>query len=127
MDLAGFAFDFPWFKPAEKQRQTDVLLHRQVRQDVEGLEHEAELVPAQQGARVVVQRARSLCLLEPDLSGIGRLEPGDDVEQRGLADPRFAEHGDVLPLTHIKGNGIEHRTLAETLAKAGDLQHVPAS
>ena len=59
-------------------------------QDVEGLEHEADAVAAQQRARVVIERLecrrrRWRCVPES-----GDIEAGDKIEQRRLADARFA-------------------------------------
>ena len=34
-------------------------------------------------------------------AAVGRLEPADDVEERGLAAARGADHGDELALAHL--------------------------
>jgi hypothetical protein len=110
-------------RPAQQaQRQFDVLGHAQVRQHVEGLEDEAHVLPAQPGARVVVerrQRPRRRCA-----RGRGRrVQPGDAVQQRRLADTRFAEQRDELAALQAQRDIVEHRRVAEGFGQALDLQH----
>ena len=68
----------------DRQRQHDVLLGRQHRQQVEELEDEPELVAAQLGQRAVVEPCElgPVDETEPD---VGRVEAGEDVHQGRLA------------------------------------------
>ena len=65
-------------------RQHDVLRRGQRRQQVERLEDEADLVAAQQGERLVLQR-RDLGVADVDLPGGRPVEAGQHVQQRRLA------------------------------------------
>ena len=80
------AFVFSGEIPLSSRGKRDVLLHGELRQHVERLEHEAEVVAPQQRERVVVQRSQ-LLPAENHRPGVRRLEAGDDIEQRRLADP----------------------------------------
>src|SRR6476619_730689 len=66
------------------QRQEDVLLGGQGWNEVEGLEDEADPVPAQGRQRLVVQAAQRH-VADVDLAGAGGVEPGRAVHQGGLA------------------------------------------
>jgi hypothetical protein len=78
----------------DRERQHDVLLGRQDRQQVEELEDEAELVAAQLRQVAVVQ-ARDLDAVELDLAGGRAIEAGEDVHQGRLAGPGRAHDGAV--------------------------------
>jgi hypothetical protein len=73
----------------DRERQHDVLLSREDRDQVEELEDEAELVAAQLGEVAVVEVA-DLHAVEHDRAGGGAVEPGEDVHQRRLAGTRRA-------------------------------------
>ena len=73
----------------ELQRQEDVLLGRQRRQQVERLEDEADVRAAQLGELRVVH-LRDVLAGDVDAAGGRLVEPGQDVHQRGLAGPRGA-------------------------------------
>ena len=64
-------------------------------QHMECLEHEAQLVPAQPGQGVLVQ-VGIVGAIERQPTAVGPVQPGDEVEQGGLADPRLADDGDVF-------------------------------
>ena len=48
---------------------------------------------------------------QPDVTGAGRLEPGDDLEQRGLARSGRADHGDDPPGRHVEVDTVDGRPL----------------
>ena len=77
------------------QGQRDVLLDGEVGQDVEGLKHETHAAAAQQGLRVIIH-ARQVGAFEPHVTGVGLIETGEQIEQRRLADARFAHDGEIL-------------------------------
>src|SRR5699024_11205252 len=87
-------------RAGELERQQDVLLGRQHRQQVEGLEDEADLLPPQLGERIVAEGG-DLGAVQQDRTGVDHVEPGEDVQQRGLAgaggthDRREGAAGDV--------------------------------
>ena len=98
----------------QRQRQRDVLRDAQVRQHVERLEHEAQPFAAQDGQRVVVER-RQVDAAEPHRTGVGAVEAGDQVEQRGLADARLAHDRDVIARGELEVDAGED----DALARAG--------
>ena len=63
---------------------------------MEGLEDEAQLVPAQPGQGVLVQ-VRVVGAVERQSPAVGPVQPGDEVEQGGLAHPGLADDGHVFP------------------------------
>jgi len=73
------------------QRQRDVLRRSQHRQQVVGLEHEPDPVPAQPGQLPFAQ-ARQLGAADPDPAAGHRVKAGHAVHQRGLARPRRPHH-----------------------------------
>ena len=93
-----------------------------MRQDVERLEDEAEAVAPQQRQRVVLHGGY-LLLAKQYFSGIDRLEPGDDVEQSGLADARLAHDRDVLASAEAERNAVEDGASAEALADGLECEH----
>jgi hypothetical protein len=107
---------------ADPQRQGDVLLRGQDRQEVVGLKDEADLVPPQQGQLVIVEP------VEPrpgdlDPSGGRLVEPREDVQERRLAGARrphdrgeaAAQQRDVDAAQRVDGC----RAFAEALGDGG--------
>ena len=70
--------------PGQVERQQDVLLSREHRQQVEGLEDEADAVSAQRGERVVIEGGE-FGGAEPHDAGRRRIEAGKQVHEGGLA------------------------------------------
>jgi hypothetical protein len=93
-----------------------------MRQHVESLEHEAEAIAPQVRELLVFQGA-DLAPLEEDRPGVDRLQARHHVEQGRFADPRVADHGDVLSGDEIERNGVEHGARAEALGDCGQAEH----
>ena len=74
------------------ERQHHVLERVQVAEQLEALEHEADLGGAHRGALVLVDR-EEVDAVEPDRAVGRRVEPGDDRQQRALARARGADDG----------------------------------
>ena len=91
----------------QHQRQRNVLHDRQVRQDVESLEHEAELRSSQQRARGVFE-PRDVGAFDLDSAGLRAVESGDQVEQRRLAGTGFADDRDVFAAADVERERVEH-------------------
>jgi hypothetical protein len=70
----------------QPQRQRDVLAYGQLGQQVEILEHEADVLPPQYRLPPVREPAQ-VRPAQPHLSGRGPLDPGRALQQRGLAGP----------------------------------------
>ncbi len=117
-----FRLNFNRRKTAQDQRQTNILLDGKVRQNVKGLEDEAELVPPQKGSGIIALGIY-IDTVKKDFPGIGRLEAGDDVEQSRFADAGFADDGDVLARGDLERDGAQHRALAEALGHLLQPQH----
>ena len=105
----------------DRQRQQDVLLGGQRRQQVELLEDEADLVAAQLGQAGVAQ-AGDLGVADVDLAAGDRVEAGQAVHQRRLAGAgRAHDRGEPAPL-ELDADPAQRDDLR--LAAAVDLPHV---
>ena len=92
---------------------------------MERLEDEAHARAAQQRAGILVETA-DVAAFEAHGTGVRHLEPGDEVEQRGLSDPGLAHDRDVLARRDLEPDAIEHapsRRAAERLRDVPDDQH----
>ena len=107
----------------QPERQGDVLLQGEVRQDVEGLEDETQFVPPPAGQPGFVEPAKVFAI-EHDLAAIRPVEAGDEVEQRGFAHPGLADNGHVLPFGQTQRGAVQRRATVETARQVGDLKHV---
>ena len=58
-----------------------------------------------------------------DLAVVGPVQAGDAVQQRRLADPRFAHQGDEFAGRQRQRHVVEDRGFAEALAQFSDRQH----
>ena len=85
-----------------------VLIGAEYREQVVGLEHEADAV-APQVAQLLAAERPEVGALEPDGARRGRVEGADQVEGGGLAGPRRAADGRELPAAH------RHREAAQRL------------
>ena len=70
--------------PLEEQRPCHVLHRGQHRDEMEGLEHEAELLVSESGERAIVM-ATEVHALDSHGAGVRVVETADQVEQRALA------------------------------------------
>ena len=88
---------------------------------MEGLEDETEFVAAQAGQGVFAK----LCVIdaiEDQPPGIGAVQPGDQVEQGGLADARFADDRHVFARLQAQRDILKHAAAAELAREAGDFK-----
>ena len=77
---------------------------------MEGLEDEADAGGAQRGARGFIEADDVLRLrADQDASRVGRLQPGDAVEQGALADAGLTDQGDDLAGGDGQAEPAEHR------------------
>src|SRR5215213_9449999 len=99
--------------PRVDERQLDVPQRRGPRQQVEGLEHEANLLVADPGELVVVHLAHLLAVEE-----IGtlarRVEAANQVHQRRLAGPRRPHDRDVLAALDLDAHAAQRVNLLGT-------------
>jgi hypothetical protein len=108
---------------AVEQRQRDVLLDGQARQEVEGLEDEADAVGPVPGPPVGVE-AGDLLAVEDDAAFARRVHEAEDVHERRLARARGAEDGDEFALLEIQIHAVQSMDVliahAVGLAEAAD-------
>ncbi len=78
-----------------EQGQLDVVERRGPRQQVEALEHEPDLLVADDG-QLVLRHARDVLAVEEVVAARGAVEAPEDVHQRRLAGPRRSRDGDEL-------------------------------
>ena len=90
----------------DREREQDVLLRRQRREQVERLEHEAD-VRAAQSREVAVLHARDVLAGDPDGARGGRVEAGEQVHERRLAGARRAHDGRELAGGQVERDAAE--------------------
>ena len=98
-------------------REHHVALGGEVREQVEALEHHADLLAHLVDVRLGVV---DLGVLEPDLAARGLLETVDAAQQRRLARAGRAEDDDDLALVDVDVDALEHLEVAEGLAQVLD-------
>src|SRR5436190_1890166 len=84
-----------------EQQQLDVVERRRPRQQVEALEHEADLLVPDDG-ELVLGQLRHVLAVEEVLPAGRPIEAADDVHEGRLAGARRSGHGDELAATHIQ-------------------------
>ena len=115
------------------RRLDDVLEHRAMREQVPGLEHEADAAADRQQCAVAGAvrgsrgAGRHLVAVDADRAGVGALEPVHAAEERGLAAARGSGERDDLTGADLERDAVEHDVRAKALAQAGDLDHAPPS
>ena len=103
-----------------RRRQDHVLEHREVREEVERLEDEAQ-APAHAD-----RRARGVgddLAVEEDVAVVDLLEQVHAAQQRRLAGPARADQGDRLVRAHLEVDAAQDVRLAVGLGDAARLQH----
>ena len=108
----------------QHERQGHVLGHVQVRQHVEGLEDEAHVAAAPEGALGVVQRAQVGGAGQGgDAARVPAVQSGQAVEQGGFAHARIAHDGDEFAALHLQIDVAEDGRVAIAFAQAGGGEH----
>ena len=97
--------------------QREVAAHREVEVERELLEHHADLRQRRAGLVTQVEAA------DLDASGIGREEPGDQLEERRLAGAVGPQQGHELAGGKGQVQRVEGGAFAIALGEALDLQH----
>ena len=97
--------------PPHVEAERHVVEDRQMREERVALEDHPEAAAlGWQGVEALV--------VEPDLAGARRQQPGEQVEGGGLAAARGAEEGDELAAAHLEREVVEDVLRAEVLAQA---------
>ena len=90
---------------AQLQRQRHVVQRGEVAQQLEVLEHEADLLAAQRGAGVLVQRGQ-FGVGQPQAPGAGHVQPRQQGQQRGLAAAGRADDGAAFTVRNGQIDGL---------------------
>ena len=59
-----------------------------------------------------------------DVAAVGLFQPGEHLEQRGLAGPVGSAQANAVAVTNLPGDVVEQRAIAEGLGKVRELDHV---
>jgi hypothetical protein len=97
---------------AEKQRQRDVLLGGELRDELAELEDEAETVSTEAASLLLAHRVEALTV-EGDLTGVRNEDARKAVEQGRLARAARAHHGEDLAALHGQTGAAKRRRLSE--------------
>ena len=104
------------------RRLHDVLQRRHVREEVEALEHHADVAALRRHLLVgeVVQVPALLAVahevaVDPDAAAVDRLELVDAAQERRLARARRPEQADDLAAVHVEVDALEHLGAVEAL------------
>ena len=101
----------------DRERQGDVLLGVEHRQEVEELEDEANVLPAQPRQRCVAEGAQ-LGAGDRDRARGRLVETREQVHEGGLARPRWTHHSDELAGTHLEIDAAKRIHRGRALAVA---------
>src|SRR5690606_14259005 len=88
------------------ERYRDVFQGSHCRDEMEGLEDDADMAAAETRQRVLAQPAKRLAGHD-DLAGIGPFEAGHDHQQRRLAGTRGADEANCLTGTYMQVDVLE--------------------
>ena len=93
-------------RPVEEQGELDVLRNRQSRDEMEELEHEPHLPPAQLGPVAGRERGQ-VAAVEHDAPAVGLVEAARQVEQGGLARSAGADESEELARFELEVDLVE--------------------
>src|SRR5215204_2452752 len=91
-------------------------------QDVERLKYKSQLGSPCQRAVFIVHRSE-VRAVNRHAAGVRLIEAGNEIQQRRLARPRFADDGHVLAGSNLKADAIKHCARAEALDQTFDRKH----
>ncbi len=89
------------------QRHGDIFERGHVGNEVEGLEHDADIGPTESGRLIFAHPADGLAR-DLHSSVIDMLQPGQNHQQRGLARTGRTDDSDRLSLRYMKGDALQH-------------------
>src|SRR5262249_45882716 len=100
----------------EQQRQLDVLVRGEDREQVVELEDEADASRPPPG-QLALRHGRDVLVADVDVAAGWRVEPGDQVEERRLPRPGRAHEGEEVALGDVEGELLQD---ADLLGAAGE-------
>ena len=83
---------------------------------MERLEDETHAGASQSGAPGIIERGEVLPG-DDDAARVRHVEPGDEIEERGLAGAGLAHHGDVLAGGEVQRHVVQHDARARARRK----------
>ena len=98
-------------RAVQLQRQRDIFEHRQRRDEIEELKDDADVAAAEERALLLAERGQvehAAVLAEDHAAAAGRIDAGDEVEQRALAAARLAKQADKLAGVELAVQRVEH-------------------
>jgi hypothetical protein len=113
----GAAADFSPKDAAQLKRQNHVLPHGQCGKEIEKLKYEPDVLPAEEGATVVIEPGQALAI-DSDIPTVHEIDPADEIQQRAFAASALAQDSDKLSTGKLSVCISQHRTNAPSLVKA---------
>ena len=111
----------------QQYREQDILLHGQLRDQVERLKHKADVPAAEDGA-LPLFHGKQISPVQQHLAGGRGVQPAQQIEQSALAGTALAHHGHKFALGHREAHVLQrlHGSLAGAvgLAKGLCLQQI---
>ena len=98
---SGVQFRLVDVMESSKNRKEDVLFRRQRRNQVEGLEDDADVLATEQRQLVVVEGGE-IRAVDDDVAGCRLRKSCDEMEKRGLAGATGAHDGEKLALRYVE-------------------------
>ena len=104
----------------EHQGQVDVVLQGEGVQQVEVLEHKAQVVPAE-GRHLRLPDFTQLLAVQLHQAPGGLIQRRQDIQKGGLAGARLSHDGHILPFLHMEGDIFQRLHLGAAKAGGVDL------
>ena len=102
----GVQLRFVDFMESRENRKEDVLLCRQRRNQIEGLEDDADVLPSEQRQLTVVERGE-IRAVDDDVPRRGLRQSRDKMEKGGLAGAAGAHYGEKLALRNVERQAVD--------------------
>ena len=87
----------------QQQGKNDILLHGQLRDQVEALKDKADASAAEY-RQAAFLHGKNIPSVDPDLTGCGSIQPADQIQQGAFSGAGLPHYGDVFPFGNTKGS-----------------------
>ena len=105
-DRHHLALAFGTRQRQEQERQLDILIGAQDRQQVIELEHEPD-VPRAPARQLPLRHGGDEVLPDPDLALAGAIQTGDQIQQRGFARAAWPHQAEIFAFRHVEVQVVE--------------------
>ena len=119
VDELGAAVGGVRVSAAHAPGELDVRLAGELGEQVEELEHEADVAPPQRG-QLPLGRAGDVLARDLDRARLGAVQPAEQVQERRLAPPGAPQHGHDLARFHVEIGAVEHAPGGAALSEGLD-------